>query len=545
MVYCKKCGKYNSKGNFCKYCGSKLTKKSFLNYKSIILIIILMIAVFFITLYFLKYSFLKSESNKTIENNEISYNYFFPKNKNLCGNGICESNEDCSSCPNDCCAYKSEPYCGNGICEKNEIGVCYEDCEWCGNGYCEKSESCSSCSKDCGFCSSEAYCGDGICNSGECKTCSKDCKISQCIDGFCNSELGENCRTSPTDCPCFRGQFCDLNGKCLGYCGNGICESNEDCSCPDCTCESLKKCVNKICRTYCGNGVCENNENKSSCLLDCGEESFKGEDVDPNTNFPIIFVHGHSALNDYVSIYSLNAFKEFQSELEKESLYKDMGTILPNSDESAFLKGEWGRYGKPVSVRTTYYIGILDTSGNFIKTDENQRAINEYSDRLKKVVNIVLHHTGKNKVIIIAHSMGGLVARAYIKNYNATDKVDKLIMIGTPNHGIYGWLGYFCRYSYTGQECEDMQYNSNFITSLNKANENYSKYFTIAGNCSYDSDGFEDDEVVRVESVRLNKSTNVAVKCQPISGLDAAHSYLISPSRELEAYNYVKKFLKF
>jgi uncharacterized DUF497 family protein len=36
----------------------------------------------------------------------------------------------------------------------------------------------------------------------------------------------------------------------------------------------------------------------------------------------------------------------------------------------------------------------------------------------------------------------------------------------------------------------------------NKADENYSKYFTIAGNCSYDSDGFEDDEVIRIISAR-------------------------------------------
>lgn len=43
--------------------------------------------------------------------------------------------------------------------------------------------------------------------------------------------------------------------------------------------------------------------------------------------------------------------------------------------------------------------------------------------------------SGKNKVDIIAHSMGGLVAREYIQGPNYQDDVDELIMLGTPNEG--------------------------------------------------------------------------------------------------------------
>ena len=42
--------------------------------------------------------------------------------------------------------------------------------------------------------------------------------------------------------------------------------------------------------------------------------------------------------------------------------------------------------------------------------------------------------TGAKKVDIVAHSMGGLVARYYIQK-SGTGDVGKLIMIGTPNHG--------------------------------------------------------------------------------------------------------------
>ncbi|HDO23621.1 MAG TPA: lecithin--cholesterol acyltransferase, partial [bacterium] len=39
------------------------------------------------------------------------------------------------------------------------------------------------------------------------------------------------------------------------------------------------------------------------------------------------------------------------------------------------------------------------------------------------------------KVDIIAHSMGGLVARSYIQDANYRNDVGKLIMLGAPNYG--------------------------------------------------------------------------------------------------------------
>lgn len=52
--------------------------------------------------------------------------------------------------------------------------------------------------------------------------------------------------------------------------------------------------------------------------------------------------------------------------------------------------------------------------------------------------------TGKDKVVIIGHSLGGLLGRAYI-SYFSPSSIDKLIMIGTPNLGAvnsyYFWSG--------------------------------------------------------------------------------------------------------
>ncbi|MDO8512641.1 MAG: alpha/beta fold hydrolase, partial [bacterium] len=43
--------------------------------------------------------------------------------------------------------------------------------------------------------------------------------------------------------------------------------------------------------------------------------------------------------------------------------------------------------------------------------------------------------SGKRQVDIVAHSMGGLLARAYIQSNNYQDDVNKIVMMGTPNKG--------------------------------------------------------------------------------------------------------------
>lgn len=43
--------------------------------------------------------------------------------------------------------------------------------------------------------------------------------------------------------------------------------------------------------------------------------------------------------------------------------------------------------------------------------------------------------TGAPKVDVVAHSQGGLVTRYYLNNLGGAPKVDKLVALGTPNHG--------------------------------------------------------------------------------------------------------------
>lgn len=63
--------------------------------------------------------------------------------------------------------------------------------------------------------------------------------------------------------------------------------------------------------------------------------------------------------------------------------------------------------------------------------------LNLYARRLHKMIEIIKEITGKDKVIIVAHSMGGLVARKYMTTNNKCwESVYKILTVGTPNEGV-------------------------------------------------------------------------------------------------------------
>ena len=62
---------------------------------------------------------------------------------------------------------------------------------------------------------------------------------------------------------------------------------------------------------------------------------------------------------------------------------------------------------------------------------------------LKDKINLVKEITGASKVDIIAHSMGGLVARSYIEGSDYQNDIDQVIFLGTPHQGaVKTYLSY-------------------------------------------------------------------------------------------------------
>jgi pimeloyl-ACP methyl ester carboxylesterase len=170
------------------------------------------------------------------------------------------------------------------------------------------------------------------------------------------------------------------------------------------------------------------------------------------------------------------------------------------------------------------------------------------------------------KLNIIAHSFGGLVARAYIEQLSGQDSIQRLIMLGTPNHGSpladyltgmmsgredLGVVGYLLssiadfRADNTWGSSLDLRtltYND-YLRNLNArfdASTLTTEYFVIAGTGHYpfpqvrlSSGQFLpgcDDNVVQVESAEL---PGVPIRCVELN-----HSCLVNPYR---VYDYQKQ----
>src|SRR5436305_7969675 len=64
-----------------------------------------------------------------------------------------------------------------------------------------------------------------------------------------------------------------------------------------------------------------------------------------------------------------------------------------------------------------------------------RKSVEEAADRLNGQVLRWLHETGERQVDLVAHSFGGLVARAWLAKYQAAAQVGRLITLGTPHKG--------------------------------------------------------------------------------------------------------------
>jgi pimeloyl-ACP methyl ester carboxylesterase len=70
--------------------------------------------------------------------------------------------------------------------------------------------------------------------------------------------------------------------------------------------------------------------------------------------------------------------------------------------------------------------------------------------------------TGAPRVVLVTHSMGGLIARAYLRDHGAA-KVARLITIGAPHHGsVHAHLGF-------GENARQMEPGSDWLEALARA----------------------------------------------------------------------------
>ena len=275
---------------------------------------------------------------------------------------------------------------------------------------------------------------------------------------------------------------------------------------------------------------CAYNNCESCCITN---ECINNEDY-----YPVVFIHGHAINQDLAADYSLDAFNKIQKRLANDG-YINAGSIsLYNIDDTK--PGVWGLIRAPVSIKASYYLDVFREPENYVVVQVKSENIETYSIRLREIIDNIKIKTGKPKVNIITHSMGGLVVRRYLQLFGSDD-VNKLIMIGSPNKGITGDAADYCSLIGGELECRDMNSNSLFINKLNtRKTPEIDTYNIIGTGCLMD--GEDGDGVVLSENAELENAKNFFIdgNCQ---GLETLHVKMLDINRYPKVYDIIKNSL--
>jgi len=144
------------------------------------------------------------------------------------------------------------------------------------------------------------------------------------------------------------------------------------------------------------------------------------------------------------------------------------------------------------------------------------------AEEVKSKVESLLKTTGATKVDIIAHSMGSLNSRWYIKFLGGESKVDDWVSLGGPNHGTE--TAKTCSQT----ACIEMRVGSTFLSELNAGDE-------TPGVVNYGTWWSPCDEIINPdESVVLTGATNHKTAC-------ISHAALTTDET---VYKEVREFVK-
>lgn len=234
--------------------------------------------------------------------------------------------------------------------------------------------------------------------------------------------------------------------------------------------------------------------------------------------YPIIFIHGLNSISDVwydLGLQLVNSGLTVGGRIDF-CLNDDGDNVnsnklvypTPNADIALYTD-----YVNNLSVGDFYFLnfdvdnfGRVRSNSSFSDVLSNESAIVKQGVALNIAIQIVLQKTGRDKVVIMGHSMGGLCGREYLQNPsiwtepNVNHHIAKLITTGTPHGG------------YTGTNVP-----ISGIDSSSEAYRDLRKEYTWSGGVgAYLFGGIENQ--TNIDNSAFSDFYNVDVNCNGING---------------------------
>ena len=152
----------------------------------------------------------------------------------------------------------------------------------------------------------------------------------------------------------------------------------------------------------------------------------------------------------------------------------------------------------------------------------------DYAEKVKEKAEEIAKITGRKDLILVGHSMGGLISSYYAENLAPKGSVTDVITLGSPLHGTkLAPFGF-------GECAKQMDPNSPFIKDLHEKiyNSEYTRYFNMSSNA--------DEVILPNNSALLDKTKMKKLKTHTFENLGHA-SYPLSDRVADKLVKYIQK----
>ncbi len=107
----------------------------------------------------------------------------------------------------------------------------------------------------------------------------------------------------------------------------------------------------------------------------------------------------------------------------------------PGKDETPVILLHGLFHSRSCWLWTRYWLRQAGFSSVYAINLPPWKDVESLTERVAKKVDALRHKAGIDKVHLVGHSMGGIIARNYLQIRGGAGRVDRLVMLGTPNGG--------------------------------------------------------------------------------------------------------------